>query len=192
MPELKRDFRRGKMNKDLDERLVPNGEFRDALNIQVAGSEASEVGSAQNILGNRLAYPVSLLINGGQCVGHVRDTENNKIYWFIYGNSVNAIAEYDQYTKTVSPVLVDTRSILNLSRLPEYRITAINIIEGILFWTDNLNEPRRVDVEKFKAGSTNFSTHTRLKDQNSSLYDFTKQLKTLCLKISTSWEHFIT
>ena len=174
MPELKRDFRRGKMNKDLDERLVPNGEFRDALNIQVAGSEASEVGSAQNILGNRLAYPVSLLINGGQCVGHVRDTENNKIYWFIYGNSVNAIAEYDQYTKTVSPVLVDTRSILNLSRLPEYRITAINIIEGILFWTDNLNEPRRVDVEKFKAGSTNFSTHTRLKDQNSSLYDFTK------------------
>ena len=68
MPELKRDFRRGKMNKDLDERLVPNGEFRDALNIQVAGSEASEVGSAQNILGNRLAYPVSLLINGGQCV----------------------------------------------------------------------------------------------------------------------------
>jgi hypothetical protein len=119
MPELKRDFRRGKMNKDLDERLVPNGEFRDALNIQVAGSEASEVGSAQNILGNRLAYPVSLLINGGQCVGHVRDTENNKIYWFIYGNSVNAIAEYDQYTKTVSPVLVDTRSILNLSRLPE-------------------------------------------------------------------------
>ena len=26
-------FQSGKMNKDLDERLVPNGEYRDAMNI---------------------------------------------------------------------------------------------------------------------------------------------------------------
>ena len=40
------------MNKDLDERLVPNGEYRDALNIQVSTSEGSDVGSAQNLLSN--------------------------------------------------------------------------------------------------------------------------------------------
>ena len=36
MPELKHDFSQAKMNKDLDERLVPQGQYRDALNIQVA------------------------------------------------------------------------------------------------------------------------------------------------------------
>ena len=36
MPEIKKQFTKGKMNKDLDERLVPNGEYRDGMNIQVA------------------------------------------------------------------------------------------------------------------------------------------------------------
>ena len=153
MPELKRDFRRGKMNKDLDERLVPNGEFRDALNIQVAGSEASEVGSAQNILGNRLAYPVSLLINGGQCVGHVRDTENNKIYWFISGTLIDAIAEYNPRTDTVVPVLVDAPSteadaILQFSKY--WHICGINIIDGLLFWTTGNTEPKMINIQTFK------------------------------------------
>ena len=51
MPEIKKNFVKGKMNKDLDERLVPNGEYRDALNIQVATSEGSNVGTVQNLMG---------------------------------------------------------------------------------------------------------------------------------------------
>jgi hypothetical protein len=53
MPEIKHQFTSGKMNKDLDERIIPNGEYRDAMNIQVATSEGSSVGTAQNILGNK-------------------------------------------------------------------------------------------------------------------------------------------
>ena len=54
MPKLKHNFVQGKMNKDLDERLVPNGQYRDALNIQVSTSEGSDVGAVENILGNTL------------------------------------------------------------------------------------------------------------------------------------------
>ena len=54
MPEIKHNFMKGKMNKDLDERLVPNGEYRDALNVQVSTSEGSDIGAVQNILGNSL------------------------------------------------------------------------------------------------------------------------------------------
>jgi len=43
----------GKMNKDLDERLIPNGEYRDALNIEVTTSEGSNIGSVENIIGNK-------------------------------------------------------------------------------------------------------------------------------------------
>ena len=51
MPEIKHHFRAGRMNKDLDERLVPNGEYRDAQNIEIHTSEGSDVGSVQNVVG---------------------------------------------------------------------------------------------------------------------------------------------
>ena len=53
MAELKRNFIGGAMNKDLDERLVPNGYYRDAQNVEIVTSEGSNVGSVQNILGNQ-------------------------------------------------------------------------------------------------------------------------------------------
>ena len=172
MPEIKRDFRAGRMNKDLDERLVPSGEYRDALNIQVASSEGDDVGSIQNVLGNKLAYPSLINIAGGKCIGSCRDSANDKIYWFIAGTSVDVIAEYDQYTKTVSPVLVDTSNVLDLNA--SNLITGVNIIEGLLFFTDNRSEPKTVDIKKFKAGSSNYTTHTLLTTAHSTAtYNFT-------------------
>ena len=50
MPEIKHSYTGGKMNIDLDERLVPNGEYRHAENVQVSTSEGSDVGTIQNIL----------------------------------------------------------------------------------------------------------------------------------------------
>ena len=49
MPEMKRNFTGGKMNKDLDERLIPQGEYIDAMNIQVTTSEGSDVGAIESI-----------------------------------------------------------------------------------------------------------------------------------------------
>ena len=47
MPDMKRNFTGGKMNKDLDERLIPNGQYRHALNVQITTSENSDVGTIQ-------------------------------------------------------------------------------------------------------------------------------------------------
>ena len=52
MPELKRNFDKGKMNKDLDERLLPPGEYKDAVNIEVTTSDGSNMGVVENIKGN--------------------------------------------------------------------------------------------------------------------------------------------
>ena len=52
MGELKHGFGAAKMNKDADERIVPNGEYRDALNIEISTSEDSDVGTMQTLLGN--------------------------------------------------------------------------------------------------------------------------------------------
>jgi hypothetical protein len=44
MAEVKNAFIKSKMNKDLDSRLIPNGEYRDAKNIQVSRSQGDELG----------------------------------------------------------------------------------------------------------------------------------------------------
>ena len=182
MAKLKRNFLRGRMNKDLDERLVPNGEYRDAVNIQISTSEGSDVGAIENILGNTKknnkpsggSWDPAFGLNSTKCIGVVRDGQNNKIYWFITGqdgntNIVNAILEYDQAFDTVEPVLVDTSNVLGFD--PEYLITGVNILEGLLYWTDNLNEPKVINIATFKAGSDQgassiLSVHTQVYGRN--------------------------
>ena len=52
MAEVKNSFIKSKMNKDLDARLLPNGEYRVGNNIQVSKSEGADVGALENVLGN--------------------------------------------------------------------------------------------------------------------------------------------
>ena len=158
MPELKNLFIKGKMNKDLDERLLPQGEYRDALNIDVSYSEGSNVGTLQNILGNGSAID-SISLTNASCIGSVRDTENDKIYWFITSASKDLIVELNG--STVSPIIVDTGSILNFSTNKDNYITGVNVLDGILYFTDNLNEPRQVDINYWKTQSAgNFNSTT--------------------------------
>ena len=78
MPEIKNNFLQGKMNKDLDERLLPNGQYRDALNIEVSTSEDSDIGTVKNILGN---YRVEDVVDTTKftCVGSVANEKTNKL-----------------------------------------------------------------------------------------------------------------
>ena len=52
--QIKNTFLKSKMNKDLDDRILPNGEYRDARNISVGRSEDDDVGALENIIGNDL------------------------------------------------------------------------------------------------------------------------------------------
>ena len=52
MAKAQRNFIAGRMNKSLDERLIPNGEYEDALNVRLGSTEDSEIGSVENTKGN--------------------------------------------------------------------------------------------------------------------------------------------
>ena len=149
MPELNHKFYKGRMNKDLDERLVPNGEYRDALNIEVNTSEGSNMGTVQTLMGNEaLSNFISMNLDF-YCVGSIVDEQNDRIYWLITGQGKDIIAEYDYKTKNITPVVVDIYPMgtpvsrartLNFDKA--FLITGVNIIEGMLFWTDNNTEPK--------------------------------------------------
>ena len=88
------------MNLDLDDRIIPNGEYREALNVQVSTSEDSDVGSVQNILGNTLRDRIDssqniVIPDDSICVGEIADEKNNKLYYIIQSTTSSGIIEYD-------------------------------------------------------------------------------------------------
>ena len=113
MPEIKNTFTGGRMNKDLDERLVSNGEYRDGMNIQVSTSESSSVGAVTNVLGNKELdqnIQANIPVNA-TCVGSVSDEKNDHLYWFVQGE----IFDYDSVNQSGSAItsLNLTDSIVN-------------------------------------------------------------------------------
>ena len=149
MPEIKRTFNVGKMNRDLDDRIVPPGEYREALNINIGQSEGSDVGAVENLLGNELVASAGLSGNP-KCIGSLGDEANEKIYYFITTNSIynetntgsHGIYEYDQKTKSSKALIVSQQLNFHVN----YPITGINLIDDLLFWTDNRNYPRKINV----------------------------------------------
>jgi hypothetical protein len=177
MAEFVHTFRQGKMNQDLDERLIPEGEYRDALNLEVSSSEGSDRGAMQNIIGNlainNQGYNPSTLVatqwaaneyitalTNATCIGAISDTLNDNVYWLITSDEADVIAKLDQSENVVSPILVDTQNILKFST--NFLVTGINILDGVLFWTDNNTEPKSLDIGKFLNSTTDFVTHSQI------------------------------
>ena len=154
MAKVVNTFVKGKLNKDLDARLVPNGEYRDARNVQVSKSEGPDVGELENVLGNKitgLTFPAN-----SKCIGWVTDDANNFIYLFVTDNktedyvptgigSNHHIYQYNVLTDTFVDLIL-SNTFLNFSQL--YPIYGVNLVENLLFWTDNRNQPRKINIER--------------------------------------------
>ncbi len=181
------------MNKTLDSRLIPNGEYRDAQNVSISRSEGADVGALENILGNRkltsLKTDLGLLedaknvfrydeveglviLNGLDIIGYFMDVSNDRMFLFLtdYADSSNdrlsnfapgdistgspttefvakgAACYIVQYnvSNNVYRVLLGG-NFLNFSKT--HPIVNINMIENMLFWTDNRNQPRKINVD---------------------------------------------
>jgi len=166
MAESKNIFLKGKMNKDLDNRLLGEGEYRDALNISVGKSEDKNVGSLQNILGNELLLKPT---SGGSvpfesntnlvCIGYVVDNERNRIFQFLTdyvdtapslinppgGGAEMKVTVYDPTSNGNPYLTLVSGTFLNFSTTN--LITGVNLVENLLFWTDNRNQPRKINVD---------------------------------------------
>jgi hypothetical protein len=110
-----RNFIAGRMNKVVDERLVPDGEYIDALNIRLGSTEASEVGSVENSKGNDRLTTLEYidgtpLSDKATCIGAYADGEQETMYWFIHdgffpvGNAkkLDLIVSYNTATLTLT------------------------------------------------------------------------------------------
>ena len=175
MPEIKNTFLKSKMNKDLDSRIIPNGEYRDGQNISVSTSEGADVGALENIKGNVKLTNFGLSDDNLKIIGHYEDTANNRLFLFITNfidgstgqtnNSVDSSGVKTLGSRTftriapanyiiccsineagdVNDTILVSGAFLNFSR--NFPITGVNLIEDLLFFTDNRNQPRKINVE---------------------------------------------
>ena len=81
MPEIKNNFLKGRMNQDLDSRILPAGEYREAINLLISRSEGATVGEFENVLGNTNVGTVSST-KALSVIGNFIDKTNNKVYAF--------------------------------------------------------------------------------------------------------------
>ena len=163
--EIKNTFLKSKMNKDLDDRILPNGEYRDARNISVGRSEDNDVGALENIIGNNLVTGTDIG-NGLTIIGIEADNSTDRLFVFLtdyedpdIANPTNAPSTSKHYIYSYNSIsgdytLLVQGNFLNFSTTN--RIVGVNLIENLLFWTDNRNQPRKINVNlavAFEAGT---------------------------------------
>ena len=154
------NFVGGKMNQDLDERLVPPGQYVTATNVRTGSSESTEVGSVEKAQGNKLIQTIfydpaneSRISNNARCIGAYRDDARDRVFWFIHdedavyvNNTCDLIVSYQPSTGVLFYHIIDFNNVLNFSY--DYLICSVNLIEDLLFWTDGYNPPRRINVRQ--------------------------------------------
>ena len=134
MGEIKHGFTAGKMNKDLDERLVPSGQYRDANNIQIRtttgeGDGVGDAGVVQNLQGNvsvgtatgELPIDTSFIDTDFTCIGSIEHEKTDSAYFFFTSDKflagdmllsneivkIDTIIEHSASTSSNTPVVVD-------------------------------------------------------------------------------------
>ena len=168
MPEVKNIFVGAKMNKDLNPRMISNQEYIDARNAAIINSEGSDSGLLQNVSGNTLLTDFGLTGINLEIIGFYIDPTNNILYSFITdwndtspdqssrfapSTSSHYICAYNTSTNT-GTVLVSGH-FLNFSKTSP--MLGINLLEDLLFFTDNRNQPRKINVVTAALNPTYYS-----------------------------------
>ena len=106
MANIQRNFIAGRMNKSLDERLIPNGEYVDALNVRLGSTEETEIGAVENSKGNTQITTLqyidgTALSSSARCIGAFEDGANNA-YAGISSTTALSFTSVDNANPTLS------------------------------------------------------------------------------------------
>ena len=174
MANFTRNFLAGRMNKIVDERLLPESEYVDAMNVRMGSTEMAEVGVVTNTMGNILLSPELAYIDGtllsteARTIGAIEDSANETIYWFVHDpaftttasgpnptGKLDLVVSFNVLTGILTYHIIsindgsDINTTLNFN--PTYLITGVNLIDDLLFWTDDYypyNQPRFININR--------------------------------------------
>jgi len=138
----------GGMDLDSDDRYVQQGDYRRALNIRNAKNSEESNNTLETVKGNTLVEN-RLPDGANKCIGAYDEKIQKKVYYFNYNQpGTHGIYEYDYASGTVSTVLES--SVLNFQE--DSKILHVDVVDGLLLWTDAYNHPRRININRAKSG----------------------------------------
>lgn len=165
MAKIQNNFLKATVDKDLDERLTPNGVMTDAVNFMVTSEDGSSLGVGKNVVGNILSN--SLNDTTAVVIGSIADDSNERIFFFAHSNTYDYVAQYNLSNSSIEILLKSTADTGVLNFDLNYRISHSDIFvsvegESLLSWTDGLNPPRIVGIERAKTYAVNGFTDVEI------------------------------
>ena len=157
-----------RLQADADQRLVrPEvGEMLDAQNVTMAESGSSSSGVIKNVRGTIAGTPLYRFddriadSNAVTVIGSVSDPQRGYIYWFVAdvnGSDQDAIYQYNTSDDTYRIVLKG--SFLSFDPNGFVKADVLNaafqqdgVIQTALYFTDNVNPPRKINVDRAISG----------------------------------------
>jgi len=147
----------GGLDTDTSVKLIAQNDYTFASNVRNGVTEDSDAGELTNVKGNVL-IPYTQPNGDNITIGSFFNYGTNKVYYFVHNSLENHhILEYDHTTQGIELILLSTQlqgfgifggSLLNFSL--SHLITAVQIYQGVLYWTDDFNPPRKINIESAK------------------------------------------
>lgn len=150
------------LNISTDERLHQEGDMLDALNVTIDESGDGTFGVLKNVNGTK-SIPHELneatYINADSVVvGSVSDEDNRRIIFFVYnGNKSDGVYMYDDSPNSYRILAESVYFNFN----PNYPVKADiintylsddNQVDTLVYFTDNYNPPRKLNINKADSG----------------------------------------
>jgi len=148
----------------VDERLIPDGQYVDALNVRMGSTEGADIGVIENSKGNEVLTAIGVdgtkISPDAKCIGAFEDGALETIYWMIHDpnfidsntGKLDLIVSFNANSSTVTYHVISkddgggVNTTLNFNE--QYLFTGVNKVEDLLFFTDDYNPPRRINVKK--------------------------------------------
>lgn len=176
----------GGLNSDDSLEMLPKGDYLDLENARnFDGNSDNKLGKITKVKGttkitnnDRLSFVTTFdvddndihtaILSYSQTVGTVKDSPNNKLYYFVYEiYSFDLIAdryyyviyEYDNLLKKISNLVV--RTTLEIFD-KDLKVKWGNVISGKLTWCQKTIEPKMIEIERAINFTKNYYDNTEL------------------------------
>lgn len=162
MPKIKNVFTNGTMDVDSAPEFVKQGDTREVENFRFHTNDGDD-GIGNNIKGSLMVSDATEGRDDLKCITCLYNGDLDVFYYYLASTDglFSKVVEYNPMTDTTVDILKDTLGVLNLDK--EGYITGINEIDGLLYWAEWGNNPRRINIERAKTYGTDGFTEDDIK-----------------------------
>lgn len=142
------DPQSGALNADDAAFVVGENQWINASNVRTGTTDAGVTGVMECIGSTRLLstpQPSITFIT----IGTVDDIPNNRFIYFKYCTTApwHKIVAFDTINEVEYDVLLSSQVEGGLNFSKDYPIHSARVVNGLLYWTDNYNEPKKINID---------------------------------------------